>query len=65
MVVTTIGAITPPVGVCVFVVKGLVPEIPIGDIFKGVSYFFAACLLILIILVAFPQVATFLPSLAK
>jgi len=65
MVVTTIGAITPPVGVCVFVVKGLVPEIPIGDIFKGVSYFFVACLLILIILVAFPQVATFLPSLAK
>jgi tripartite ATP-independent transporter DctM subunit len=65
MMVTTTGAITPPVGVNVFVVKGLVPDIPLETIFKGVSYYLAACIVSLVILVAFPQVALFLPSLMK
>jgi len=60
---TTMGAITPPVGVNVYVVKGLAPDIPIETIFKGVSFFFAACIVSLIILVAFPQIVLFLPSL--
>jgi len=64
MMATTMGAITPPVGVNVYVVKGLVPDIPIGAIFKGVSFYFAACIVSLIILVAFPQIALFLPGLA-
>ena len=65
MMVTTVGAITPPVGVNVFVVKGLVPDIPLETIFKGVSYFLVACILSLILLVVFPQIALFLPSLMK
>ena len=65
MVATTIGAITPPVGICVYVVKGLAPDIPIGSIFKGVSFYFAACIISLVMLVAFPQIALFLPGLMK
>lgn len=65
MVTTTIGAITPPVGICIYVVKGLVPDIRIETIFKGVSYFLAACIVSLIILVAFPQIVLFLPGLMR
>lgn len=65
MMVTTVGAITPPVGVNVYVVKGLVPDIPLETIFKGVSFFLVACILSLILLVVFPQIALFLPSLMK
>jgi len=65
MMVTTTGAITPPVGVNVFVVKGLVPDVPLETIFKGVSYYLAACIVSLVILIAFPKVALFLPNLIK
>lgn len=65
MMTTTMGAITPPVGINVYVVKGLVPDVPIGTIFKGVSFFFAACIISLIMLVVFPQIALFLPGLMK
>jgi tripartite ATP-independent transporter DctM subunit len=65
MMVTTMGAITPPVAVNVYVVKGLVPDVPIETIFKGVSYFFAACAISLTMLVVFPQIALFLPSFIK
>src|SRR5690606_27901684 len=36
--VTTMGAVTPPVGVNVFIVNGMAPEIPIITIFRGVAY---------------------------
>jgi len=65
MMATTMGAITPPVGICVYVVKGLVPDIPLETIFKGVSFYLTACIISLIILVAFPQIALFLPGLMK
>ena len=65
MMATTLGAITPPVGIYGYVVKGLVPDVPIETIFKGVSFFFAACIIALILLVIFPQVALFLPGLMK
>jgi len=65
MVATTMGAVTPPVGINVYVVKGLVPDIPLETIFKGVTYYLAACIISLVILVAFPQTALFLPGLMK
>jgi len=65
MMATTMGAITPPVGVNVYVVKGLVPDIPLETIFKGVSFYLVACIISLILLVAFPQIALFLPGLIK
>ena len=65
MMATTLGAITPPVGINVYVVKGLVPDVPIETIFKGASFFFVACIISLIMLVIFPQIALFLPSLMK
>jgi len=61
--VTTLGAITPPVGVNIYVVKALAPEIGLGTIFKSVSYFLLACIVSLIILIVFPQIVLFIPGL--
>ena len=58
--VTTAGAITPPVGVSVFVVKGLTPDTPIMSIFKGAGYFLAAYVVITVLLIAFPKIVTFM-----
>ena len=59
--VTTMGAVTPPVGVNVYIVSGLSPDIPIGTIFKGVSIFLIAYVICLVLLFIFPQVALYLP----
>jgi tripartite ATP-independent transporter DctM subunit len=59
--VTTMGAVTPPVGVNVYIVSGLSPDIPIGTIFKGVSIFLIAYIICLVLLIISPQVALYLP----
>jgi tripartite ATP-independent transporter DctM subunit len=60
--VTTMGAVTPPVGVNVYIVSGLAPDIPIQTIFRGVSVFLIAYVICLIALFIFPQMALFLPK---
>ncbi len=62
VLVSEMGVITPPVGVNVFVIKGISPEIPLENIFKGILPFLAALVIMTIILLIFPQIATFLPS---
>jgi len=62
VLVGEMGVITPPVGVNVFVIKGIAPDIPIETIFKGIFPFLGALIICTIILIAFPQIATFLPS---
>lgn len=64
-IVTTLGAVTPPVGVNIYVVKALSPEIPIINIFKSVSFFIIACILSMIILFLFPDLVLVLPNLIK
>lgn len=58
-----IGLITPPVGLNVYGVKVMVPELPLGTIFRGAGWFLAAEVLIVALLIAFPQLTLFLPSL--
>lgn len=61
--VTTMGAITPPVGVNVFIVNGLAPDIPLGKIFLGVAYFALAYVLCIAAIWLAPQIVHFLPNL--
>jgi C4-dicarboxylate transporter DctM subunit len=56
------GVITPPVGVNVFVMKALAPDVPIGTIFRGIVPFFVAVCAAIILIIIFPSIATFLPS---
>jgi tripartite ATP-independent transporter DctM subunit len=57
------GLITPPIGMNVYVVKGVVPDIPIEKIFVGIIPFFIADILCLLLLAFFPELSLFLPSL--
>ncbi|MGD8386920.1 MAG: TRAP transporter large permease [Desulfobacteraceae bacterium] len=63
--VTTMGAITPPVGVNIYVVKALSMDISIAIIYKSASYFLLACLLCIIILTIFPDIVLYIPSFMK
>ena len=58
-----IGLITPPIGLNVFAVKAMNPDIPIGVVFKGVGWFVVCELVVLVLLIAFPQISLLLPSL--
>jgi tripartite ATP-independent transporter DctM subunit len=60
--VTTMGAVTPPVGVNVYIVSGLAPDVPIGTIFRGVSIFLVAYVICLVLLIIFPGIALLLPK---
>jgi TRAP-type C4-dicarboxylate transport system permease large subunit len=63
VLVAEMGVITPPVGVNVYVIKGIVPEIPLETIFKGIAPFTVAVLICIALVLAFPQIALFLPGL--
>ncbi len=57
------GVITPPVGMNVYIIKGVAPDIPLEVIYKGIWPFLGAVIICLVLLIAFPQLATFLPGL--
>ncbi len=63
VVISQIGAITPPVGICVYVIHGVKPDIPLKTIFKGCVPFLAAMIVCVGLLIIFPGLATFLPNL--
>ena len=65
VLVGEMGVITPPVGVNVFVIKGIAPEIPLHTIFKGIFPFLFMIILLTIILMIFPNIVTFLPDLVS
>ena len=56
------GVISPPVGVNVFVIKGIAPDVPIGVIFRGIMPFLVAIFVATGFIMIFPQIVTFLPS---
>lgn len=59
-----IGMLTPPLGFNVFVVSGVTGrEIPVTTIFRGVGWFLVCDLIVVTLLIAFPQLSLFLPAL--
>ena len=65
IIVVELGLITPPIGINVFTVKTMVPDVPLGKIFRGVVPFVCADLVALVIIVLIPGIATLLPSLMR
>ena len=65
VVVVEIGLISPPVGMNLFVLNTLLPQVPTRVIFRGVLPFMAVDCVRLAILVAFPIISLYLPSLMK
>jgi TRAP-type C4-dicarboxylate transport system permease large subunit len=65
VVATEISLITPPVGLNVFVIKGIYREIETMTIFRGVMPFVVADFVLVGLIIAFPDIATLLPSFMK
>lgn len=63
VIVVELGMIHPPVGMNLFVIQAQVPDIPILSVYKGTIPFLAAPILLLILLIVFPQLALYLPTL--
>ncbi len=63
VVVTEISLITPPVGLNVFVLKGVLGDVRLATIFKGVTPFWIVDIIRLLLLLFIPSIALYLPSL--
>ena len=61
-VMMEIAMLTPPIGLNVFVMQRVTPEVPLSEIFRGVLPFVIICLVLVVLIVAFPQLALWLPS---
>lgn len=62
-VVMEMGLIHPPVGLNLFVIKNIAPDIPLSDVIKGTIPFLALMFLAVILLCLFPGIATALPDI--
>ena len=62
VVVTEISLITPPVGLNVFVLKGVIGDVSTATIFKGVTPFWIVDIIRLALLVFIPSIVLFLPN---
>ena len=65
VIMIEMGMITPPVGMNVFVIKGMAPDVPTFAIFRGIMPFLYADIVLTVLLIAFPQISLFLPGLMK
>jgi len=65
VLVVMIGLISPPVGMNMFVVRNMLPELSTMTVFKGVLPFVYTLIAVLALLVAFPEIALFLPRALK
>jgi tripartite ATP-independent transporter DctM subunit len=62
IMVIEIGLITPPIGVQVFVIHGMAPQIPMATVFRGITPFFLSDLVRLTIITLFPALSLWLPA---
>jgi TRAP-type C4-dicarboxylate transport system permease large subunit len=62
VVVIELGMIIPPIGIIVFVLHGMAPQIPMRTIYRGVTPFIFADLVLLALLTLFPALVLWLPA---
>ncbi|GAA0437285.1 TRAP transporter permease [Virgibacillus salarius] len=60
-----IGSLTPPLGISIFVIKGVATNIPVQTIFRGAVPMIIGMIICIVLLIVFPQIVTILPSLMK
>jgi tripartite ATP-independent transporter DctM subunit len=63
VIMVELGVVTPPIGVNVFAIATIARDVSMYDIFRGVFPFWIAFLILIGLIVAFPQISLFLPSL--
>jgi C4-dicarboxylate transporter DctM subunit len=57
-----LGLITPPVGLNLYVINGIVPDVPLTTVLRGAVPFMACMVVAMILLCLFPEIATWLPD---
>jgi len=57
-----VALITPPIGMAVYIVKGVAPDVPLTEIFRGIAPFLVADLLLVLLMLLVPEIVTFLPN---
>jgi len=62
LIVVEVGMIHPPLGLNVFVLKSILPEVPLWTLYKGVLPFCSADLIKLLLMVLIPAITLWLPS---
>jgi tripartite ATP-independent transporter DctM subunit len=62
VVMAELALVTPPIGANVFVMRRTAPEVPMGEIFMGVLPFVVGELIVVALLIAFPEIALWLPG---
>ena len=63
LIVVELGLITPPVGLNVFIINSLAPDVPMRETFRGVMPFLASEIVRIALLLAFPAITLTLPRL--
>jgi len=63
VMISGLGMITPPIGMNVFIIHGMNPQIPLGQIFRGTAPFFIADLLRILLLTLLPGLVLWLPEI--
>ena len=63
IVVMELGFITPPVGMCCYVISGVCRDVPLKNVFRGAVMFVPAILLCAVLLTVFPDLVLWLPNL--
>lgn len=62
VIIIELALITPPIGMNCFVLKGAVPELKLEDIFKGAVRFYVPILVLILLIMIFPELALWIPN---
>jgi len=62
VIVLEMGLITPPVGLNVFIIKGVAEDVPLRVVFRGVVPFLVASLAAVALIMALPEIALYIPT---
>lgn len=65
VVIVELGLIIPPIGPVVLILQSMRPDIPLGTLYRGIMPFVVADIAVLLLLVAFPALAAWLPAVVK
>ena len=63
VVMVELGVVTPPIGVNVFAIASMTKDVTMYQVFQGVIPFWIAYMVLVLLIILFPQIALFLPSL--
>jgi C4-dicarboxylate transporter DctM subunit len=65
ILVCNLGMITPPYAIIVFMLRGLAPDIPLSTMYRGVMPFVLSSVVVAILILFFPVLSTWLPSILQ